>query len=112
MEALQPVDRELRRINAVTLEQLAVSTEFREFWASTLKGIESFRLNEAVLLHLSSARKRAGTVLEVNAQAAIDMWRLEGGMELWDMLLYTLIPQLRTTEETEAETAADYNGDL
>lgn len=76
--------------NLVKLEELRQDPEFREFWAGTLKGIRAFNMNEAVLAHAHKSKFRVGDINAINGQAALDMHRLEGILELWETLLTLL----------------------
>lgn len=69
-----------------TLSELLEDEDFRRFWADTDRGMYAFRFEEAVLDYIYRPKQRIGNASELNLQAGIDMWRLEGAMELWEKL--------------------------
>lgn len=73
--------------NQITLDQLRSNPEFRDFWAETLKGIRKFNMNEAMLMEMHRPKQRVGAIDDINSQAALDMHRLEGALEVWEALL-------------------------
>lgn len=90
---------------AMTLEKLKGDPDFREMFTKFLANVDAYRLNEAILEEIYSPKKRAGTADELNKQAAIDMWRLEGSLEIWQILITLL-------DERPAEVEEEYNGEL
>ena len=95
--------------NKITLEVLNADPDFREFWAGVLKGIYTFRLNEAVLEFLYRASPKAGSVEELNKAAAIEFWQTTGGLLLWE----TLLEKTGIQESTKvAEEGVNYQGEL
>lgn len=90
----------------VTLNDLAKDRVFRAAWDEVLRIFKQFNLNEIVLDEIYRPKTRAGFADELNKQAAIDMWRLEGSLEIWQRLLGLAdnpLPQL--TEEERALAA-------
>lgn len=74
-----------------TLENLKKTPAFQEAWVTVLEVFEQFRLNEAILLHLTRPLPRKGNPDDVLKAAAIDQWRQEGAIELFDMLVFGLL---------------------
>lgn len=85
------VQSQLRPSSSIlTLEELRSDADFREFWGEVLKGIRTYGMNEAILSYLHAGKVRKGNIDAINAQAALDMHRLEGGLEIWEVLLRLL----------------------
>jgi len=87
----------------IDLEDLKLDPDFREFWAGVLKGIRAYGLNEAVLGFIHRPKKRIGTIDAINAQAALDMHRLEGSLEIWETLLDLTTDPLPVEDEDDNE---------
>lgn len=58
----------------------------RTLVAEFLKSAKALGLNEQILEFITLPKKRAGVADELNKQAAIDMWRQEGMLTLWEHL--------------------------
>jgi hypothetical protein len=91
----------------LSLEDLREDPEFREFWSDVLKGIRKFGLNEAMLGFIHRPKQRVGTIDHINAQAALDMHRLEGSLEVFETLLYLIDDKVPA-----AQVESTYEGDL
>ena len=89
--------------NILTLDVLVTDPDFREFWHSTLAGMRKFGMNEAILAYMHSAKVRKGTIDAINAQAALDMHRLEGSLEIWEVLLNLLSEKVQAPLPNENE---------
>lgn len=113
-EAISPALKEVKYLNAHTLEALKIDGEFRAVWSEVLKEIERFRLNEAILQYITTPKLRKGEADELGKQAAIDLWRQEGMLELWEILMYQMVPQLLDAAPAQAADVSeeDYSGDL
>lgn len=81
-----------------TLTDLLDEQDFKKFWVDTCRGIDSFRVEEAVLDFVHRPKPRVGNAEELNTQAAIDMWRLEGALELWEKLTGLLYEKIKDQE--------------
>jgi len=90
-----------------TLDNLKKTPAFQEAWATVLQVFDQFRLNEAILMHLTRPLPRTGNPDDVLKAAAIDQWRQEGAIELFDMLVFGLIDD---DDDTTIEQTND--GDL
>ena len=73
--------------NSVVLAGLQANEEFRVDWAEVLRIVHKYKMNEAILMHIHSPQRRIGTIEQINAVAALDMHRLEGKLEIWEILL-------------------------
>lgn len=92
--------------NILTLEYLRDDPKFRDFWSETLKGIRQFGMNEAMLAYMHSPKVRKGTIDTINAHAALDMHRLEGSLEVWEVLLSLLEKKVEAPEVPDEEETA------
>jgi hypothetical protein len=97
------------QINQITLQRLNEDPDFREFWAGVLKGIHTFRLNEAILNHVYKAAPKAGSADELNKAAAIEFWQTQGALMLWETLMNDTGNPLVKVKEEESLT---YEGEL
>ncbi len=91
----------------VELTDLVENPEFRDFWNEVLKGIRKHNMNEAVLGYIHRVKQRIGTIDQINSQAALDMHRLEGSLEIWETLLYLLSEKIKPLEVEAGDTDED-----
>lgn len=89
----------------MTLAVLKADPDFRAMYANFLSEVERYRLNEAILESIYEEKKRSGMADELNKQAAIDLWRLEGSLAIWQTLLSLL-------DERPVPPEEEYDGEL
>lgn len=95
----------MTKSNQLTLEELRSDPEFREFWRETLIGIRRFGLNEAMLVEIHRPKPRVGNINDINSQAALDMHRLEGSLEVWETLLELNASKVAPPEQNDEDTS-------
>lgn len=88
------VDVSEKTLVPYTLENLQQDPEFRADWAAVLRIFDQYRLNEAILLHFTTAATRKGSVDDIIKLSGVDLLRQEGALELWDILRYGMLPRL------------------
>lgn len=89
----------------MTLDKLKSDKDFRAMFTAFLQDVEAYRINEAILEYIYEPKKRVGSADELSKQAAIDMWRLEGSLEIWQTLLTLLDERPEIVNE-------EYDGEL
>lgn len=75
-----------------TFEVLVEDPEFMKWWGDFLRGVHSFRVNEAILEYVTREQFRSGSVKEVSKQILIDAWRQDGALDLWTFLTNLKLP--------------------
>lgn len=95
------------QVNQVTINDLIADVDFREFWAETLKGIRKFNMNEAMLVEIHKPKPRVGNIDAINSQAALDMHRLEGSLEVWETILNLNSVKVEVVEEEDQDDEGD-----
>jgi hypothetical protein len=65
---------------------IIATDELRTLVAEFLKAGEHLKLNEKILEFITEPKKRVGAADELSKQAAIDRWRQEGMLLIWDYI--------------------------
>lgn len=86
-----------------------LNDDFKLQWDKVLKTISEYRLNEVVLAFITRKRSRiANAAQDLNVQAAIDLWKQEGALEVWEFIK-TLTEPADAPKDLDDE---EYLGDL
>lgn len=78
---------------------IIASDDLRNLVAEFLKAAKVLNLNEKILEFITEPKKRVGNADELSKQAAIDMWRQEGMLTVWEYIQSLAEPEKKPLED-------------